>query len=133
MTAEPAGFQFTDEPPPAAEGMLIVRIPKGVARKRQIFTVYSRQLSFPDYFGWNWDAFYDCLGDLSGVDDEIHEVVVVHCDLPFTKSATQQKIYLSLLKDCLKLRATWDPKVTVIFPLRVRDAVLRIVNQAESE
>ncbi|MFD9636801.1 barstar family protein [Streptomyces violascens] len=46
-----------------------------------LFTAFARELSFPDYFGGNWDALVDCLHDWHG-DDEAQGVVVVieHAD-----------------------------------------------------
>lgn len=31
---------------------------------RACFDLIARELSFPDYFGYNLDALYDCLGDV---------------------------------------------------------------------
>jgi RNAse (barnase) inhibitor barstar len=31
--------------------------------EKSFFLEVSRVLNFPDYFGKNWDAFYDCFGD----------------------------------------------------------------------
>ncbi|WP_438289805.1 barstar family protein [Streptomyces sp. HUAS TT7] len=46
-----------------------------------LFTAFARELSFPGYFGRNWDALVDCLHDWHG-DDEAQGVVVVieHAD-----------------------------------------------------
>ena len=33
--------------------------------KNAVLNAIARALQFPDYFGHNWDAFYDCLLDLN--------------------------------------------------------------------
>lgn len=40
-----------------------------VDSKEQFLTVMAEALSFPDYFGMNWDAFEDCLTDMSAHED----------------------------------------------------------------
>lgn len=37
----------------------------GISTKDQLFDVFSEKLSFPDYFGRNWDALNDCLWDIA--------------------------------------------------------------------
>lgn len=50
----------------------------GVRTRSELFERFSRLLSFPEYFGWNWDAFEECLRDLSWLpsDREIRVVDV---------------------------------------------------------
>ena len=40
----------------------------------EIHEVLKRDLDFPDYYGRNWDAFWDCLNDMYG--DPIHIEIV---------------------------------------------------------
>jgi RNAse (barnase) inhibitor barstar len=35
--------------------------------KESFLQEFSEQLEFPKYFGFNWDAFYDCITDMSWV------------------------------------------------------------------
>jgi hypothetical protein len=47
-------------------GVSLVRIPlHGAAGKQEILESISTALGFPQWFGANWDALEDCLGDLS--------------------------------------------------------------------
>lgn len=32
-----------------------------------MFEVISKAMCFPDYFGNNWDAFWDCVTDINGI------------------------------------------------------------------
>ena len=36
----------------------------------EMHAVIEKSLEFPDYYGCNWDAFWDCLNDMYG--DSIH-------------------------------------------------------------
>ena len=52
-------------PVPAA-GLDVVPIRlAGVANKDALLERFASALEFPDWFGGNWDALEDCLGDLS--------------------------------------------------------------------
>ena len=46
-----------------------------VEAKEQLFDSLSRALAFPDWFGRNWDALEDVLGDLSWRKGDGHVVV----------------------------------------------------------
>lgn len=59
--------------------------PKGIHNSDAVFAFYASTLSFPEYFGWNWDAFHDCITDLSWFDAAtIH---VVHPDVPLVNDS----------------------------------------------
>jgi len=46
-------------------GLAVFRIDIGPAHNKQDFLAQiAKSLSFPDWFGTNWDALNDCLGDL---------------------------------------------------------------------
>lgn len=48
---------------------------QGVKSKDELLKTIARALAFPDWFGGNWDALEDCLGDLSWRPGEGHVVL----------------------------------------------------------
>ena len=49
-----------------AAGLALWRVDIGHVHDKQGFTaLVAKALTFPDWFGGNWDAFEDCLSDLS--------------------------------------------------------------------
>lgn len=49
----------------AQRGMRVERVALHGARDKNAFlNAVAKSLRFPEYFGHNWDAFYDCLIDL---------------------------------------------------------------------
>ena len=73
--AAPAAVQVIDLTPEAADavtrlaqslGLDAVRIDlDGCAEKGEFLERTAAALGFPSWFGGNWDAFFDCLADLS--------------------------------------------------------------------
>ena len=62
-----------------------------------LLTEYVRQLSFPDYFGWNWDALDECLRDLHWL-PEPRRIAIVHAGLPLGRSSHSRRTYVQLLR-----------------------------------
>ncbi|MBM3346912.1 MAG: barstar family protein [Betaproteobacteria bacterium] len=76
LTADP--HQFAAEA--AALGLRVYRVEIGHAHGKHDFLArVSRAMHFPDWFGGNWDAFADCLKDLSwtGADGPARGWVVI--------------------------------------------------------
>lgn len=118
MTANSSPYQVVVDPaqfePP---GALVVRIPVGVRRKKQLLGILARQLNFPDYFGWNWDALDECLRDLSWL--PAGKIVLVHEALPFSEKGENRATYLAILQSAMKhWRATGkrSDRLAVVIP-----------------
>jgi hypothetical protein len=47
-----------------------------MCRKRELFDEFAARLSFPTYFGHNWDALAECLADLEWLHGLAYAVVI---------------------------------------------------------
>jgi RNAse (barnase) inhibitor barstar len=62
-------------------GLAIFRVDLAEAGgKDGLFDRLATALEFPDWFGRNWDALADCLGDLSWLPAEGYLILFEHCD-----------------------------------------------------
>ena len=62
-------------------GFAVIRIDLSVVRdKVSLFERLAAALEFPEWFGHNWDALADCLGDLSWLPADGYLLLLEHCD-----------------------------------------------------
>lgn len=91
-----AGFQFTaDATAVGPADALRLEVPLGLSDKFSLLSWYADALSFPDYFGYNWDALSECLRDLSWL--TAGTLVLHHRELPIAGRPVEQKKYLRVL------------------------------------
>lgn len=124
MSESDSAFTFVDDPAAFRDAAaLVVRIPAKARGKEKVLGILSERLRFPRYFGQNWDALEECLGDLSWL-GETKCVTIVHEGLPFSPAGDQLAIYLAVLRDSVTVRnaAETGPKVTIVFGEKQRVA-----------
>ncbi len=111
-------FLFTDDPAAYARGdALQLVVPAKLADKQAVLAWYAEALRFPSYFGENWDAFSDCLTDLSWIVEK--GVLMAHCDMPLATELADRSIYVDILANAVR---RWKDdeghNFTVSFPKR---------------
>jgi barstar (barnase inhibitor) len=74
----------------------LLKIPRGIETKTDLFLHYEKEGHFPGYFGHNWDALLDCLRDFSWKDQK--RIVIAHEDVPLTNWKHDLRIYLEILE-----------------------------------
>ena len=61
-------------------GLKLVRVDlKGANDKQHLLDATAKALNFPEWFGGNWDAFEDCLTDLSWIKAPGYVLLLDHC------------------------------------------------------
>ena len=122
------GFEFVEKvSTQARDGEMVVCVPRGVGRKDQLFAVYVNELRFPDYFGGNWDAFEECLRDLSWL-PKGSVVRIVHEGHPFRIDSGELRTYLEILQGVASGAGENTIKVRVQFSRRHQRALERVLS-----
>lgn len=98
-----SAFHFADQVNVSAVHR--AELPTGIISEVALLDALSSALFFPDYFGRNWDAFDECICDLSWLSPG--DVVLVHRDLPLANNQAALSLYLSILCDAIR---NWDTK-----------------------
>jgi len=67
--------------------------------KIDLLTEFSKALQFPEYFGCNWDAFDECVNDLSWINKKKIIIVLLDAQLLLRNQENDYKIFLETLHD----------------------------------
>jgi hypothetical protein len=118
-------FLFTDDPVALADGeTLLLMVPAELTDKQAVLAWYAEALRFPSYFGQNWDAFSDCLTDLSLIAEK--GVLMAHRDLPLATEPADRSIYLDILANAVhRWKDDEGHDFTVSFPNRLSTLLAR--------
>jgi RNAse (barnase) inhibitor barstar len=100
---------------------LIGRVPAGILDSRTLLRAVADALSFPAYFGENWNALFDCLRDFHWTDKR--NIVLIHEDMPAIPR-DEMKVYLEVLRDATNDWKVGEPhELVVIFNVFCRNDV----------
>lgn len=82
-----------------APSVIVVRLGERLRRREDLFREFVRELSFPGYFGWNWDAFEECLRDLSWLPPRVKIRIVDEGGALSSEPADARDACRSILQD----------------------------------
>ena len=95
-------------------------------RKEDLINELKEKLLFPNYFGYNWDALYDCLCDLNWI--KTSKIILIHKEIPKIDNKSLA-IYLNILSDAIKL---WEKDLSksleIVFGLKDKAIITDILN-----
>jgi len=135
MARETSQFQF-DHSLLASSPAVVAELPAGIKAKEALLDELYRRLSFPDYFGFNWDALVDCIRDLSWLPPG--PVVLIHRDLPLAGDVDSQKTYLSILRATIEKRGEVPGgmlfrDLVVVFPADTQEQVAWLLRSVDHD
>ena len=97
-------------------------VPACIASKSELLATLASHIDFPDYFGGNWDALEECVGDLSWLSPG--RVVLAHVDIPLINDVANARTYLAILRDAVhKMSTSDDHPLSVVFPVEFREQI----------
>ncbi|TCS61794.1 barstar family protein [Varunaivibrio sulfuroxidans] len=106
----------------------IATLPIGLVGQEQLLYALYEVLNFPGWFGFNWNALYDCLRDFSWI--EKNKIILIHKEFP-KLSNKDMKIYLDILSNSINdWRSDDKHEFKVIFPVHTRNNIEAIWNKS---
>lgn len=85
------------------------------------FREISCSMRFPNYFGWNWDAFDECITDLDWLKFESIQIVIDNYELMFNaeKNGDERKRQLALMEKHLNIAFNFWESQGVAFSILI--------------
>jgi len=103
-------------------------VPAGIESKSDLMEALFGALKFPDYFGGNWDALWECICDLAWLPEG--DVVLFHNDLPLYADRALLLTYLQILKDAVeKWKSDGRRRLIVVFPSDTENVVQDMLDE----
>ncbi|MEU9251981.1 barstar family protein [Streptomyces sp. NPDC048270] len=134
----PGGSVPVDELLPASGSVYVARL-NGQEMPDEVsaFHHFSEVLKFPDYFGWNWNAFYDCVRDLNWLSAEYRILVIESAESALSEDSEARGIFFGCLwRAGQRWSYTKRPEGVTLTKLSVilscdKDSVSTLANQLE--
>lgn len=109
------------------EGLLIVKLDGNLLQsKNSLFSHFASALNFPEYFGYNWDAFDECINDLEWISEDVCLLLISNANkILSSENIKELSTFYDILKESLN---EWNLKYTLKKP-----QILRVVLSAEKD
>lgn len=85
--------------PPSGARCFVGRLDaRRMTTAHSVFERFTTEFRFPVYFGWNWNAFTDCLRDLTWMPADKYLVVIAHPDALLSEEPDELDTALRILR-----------------------------------
>ena len=113
-------FHFEANPAAQSDERRVV-VPAQVESKGDLLAFLRNAIPLPDYFGNNWDALEECLGNPDWLGSQ--KILLLHHDIPLSKTPFDQRTYLQILAEA----ARGSDRFRIVFPERNRTQIERLL------
>lgn len=91
--------------PPSGARCFVARFDaRRMTTTHSVFERFNTGFRFPVYFGWNWNAFTDCLRDLTWLPADKYLVVIAHPDALLADEPVDLDTMLRILRHVGRVR-----------------------------
>ena len=106
----------------------VAYLPK-VEGENGLFRKLGDILTFPNYFGENWNALFDCLRDFSWINKK--GITLVHEEIPVL-SEEQLRMYFDVLFSAVNdWKETDEHYFNIIFSKRDKPKIMKLIDDTE--
>lgn len=84
---------------PPSGGIVVTLDGERMRSAEAFFAEFVREFRFPEYFGWNWAAFAECITELSGRPAPAYLLTIERADQLLVDSPTDREIFFRLIRD----------------------------------
>ncbi|MCK5876522.1 MAG: barstar family protein [Candidatus Marithrix sp.] len=87
-----------------------------ITNKESFFKEFNKKLQFPEYFGDNWDGFYDCITDLSWIKEDGSYLIIYENSFNFQSNNSENwKIANGILFEAVDYWKQQNQPMIIIF------------------
>ncbi|MFD4242801.1 barstar family protein [Streptomyces sp. NPDC058525] len=115
------GGMHLDELLPTSGSVYVARL-SGQDMPDEISTLqqFDELMKFPEHFGWNWNAFYDCLRDLRWLSSDYHLLIIESAESILSEDdVAREEFFRTLLRSGQRWSYTKRPEGVTLSKLSV--------------
>jgi RNAse (barnase) inhibitor barstar len=103
----------------------LAHLSSNVRTKKELLTDLSHKVNFPNYYGYNWDALWDCIRDLSWIEE--NEIILTYESLPDLPDNILKLYFQLLIEATFDWESSSEHSLKIVLPLAEKNEFLNII------
>lgn len=112
---------FIKDPRAYSDNAVFVAHLAKVTDEEELFKQLSTKLNFPNYFGFNWNAVYDCLRDFHWIEKK--GILLVHDEFPELNKLVLKTYLQTLIQAIQDWKDGEEHYLKVVFPEQSKELI----------